>query len=82
MKTLIAAFVLLASPAFAYFQEGSTSEPDIHYLSWCDGNNVVAENSQGQLIVRAACTERQTCQTFTRYQIDRAIVIGSCIDKK
>lgn len=82
MKTLIAAFVLLASPAFAYFQEGSSSEPDVHYLSWCEGNNVVAENAQGNTVIRVTCTEKQTCQIFTRYQIDRAIVIGSCVDKK
>lgn len=78
MKVLIAALVLVSSPLFVQAYE--PTDPPEHYISWCEGDKVMAETSQGALVVRAICDEKQTCQTFSRYQAGKTIFIGSCVD--
>ncbi|MDG0818081.1 hypothetical protein [Bdellovibrio svalbardensis] len=79
MKSLIAALVLVASPAFAAYSS-SPNEPELQYLSWCENNTVMGADAQGNVHVRYTCNEQQTCQTMSRYQIGRVIVIGTCVD--
>lgn len=63
MKMLFKALIVLAliSPVLSV----ADFEPEIQYLSWCQGNKIVAENESREIVVKADCGE-DTCKEFLR----------------
>lgn len=71
MKTWIASFVLVlaATPAFAQNQFSSYDDYQVTILSWCEGNNVMAEDSSGNPYVVRNCDEKgQVCRVYDSYR--------------
>lgn len=58
MKMLIAALMLVSSSALAVSSDYGHQDYDVTYLSWCDQNNVVAQNDKGQSVIRYNCAEQ------------------------
>lgn len=81
MKSLFMTVLLAAAPAMAMIdgnQEQDQSSVD--YVSWCDNNNVIGQNSEGELELRANCTDAGlTCKTTQIYRLRRSIVSASCV---
>lgn len=86
MKSMIAAFALVmtAVPAMAYdtFTSGIRDDLAIDYLSWCEGNKVMAQTQFGKNYVRFNCEDQGlVCKTYDAYQFNRVIYSAAC-DKK
>lgn len=82
MKSMIMMLLLSSAPAMAVsFGEGS-AEPVVNYLSWCDGNSVVAQDAQGDLYIRANCDEGGLqCKTTQVYRNQGSVVSATCVKK-
>ncbi|XGC81289.1 hypothetical protein ACES2L_02180 [Bdellovibrio bacteriovorus] len=80
MKMLIAALMLVSSSAMALTSEGyGHSDYDVTYLSWCDQNNVVAQNDKGQSVIRYNCAEQGlTCKISHTRLLHGVIYSASC----
>lgn len=83
MKYLFMSLMFASAPAMALTAGDSYSDEVVaEYFSWCEGNSVVSQDSQGQLYVRANCSdEGLTCKTRQVYRMNRTIVSAVCIDK-
>lgn len=71
MKTWITSLVLMLASAQAFAQYSTSSYDDyqVTVLSWCDGNNVVAENSNGTVYVVKDCEEQnKVCRVYDSYR--------------
>ncbi|WII70640.1 hypothetical protein QJS83_09235 [Bdellovibrio sp. 22V] len=83
MKSLIVALMMVAGPAMAQYNssEEISSRPDdfeVLFLSWCENNNVMAENN-GQVYVRANCSDAGLkCQAIETFRHNRTIFSASC----
>lgn len=78
MKLFIASILMLSASAFAF----DYNEREIHYVSWCVDNQVVANTGNNQRIVIADCSTRNLeCQEQLRPQGRASIVSASCKDK-
>ena len=87
MKSLIISIALVLSAGSAMAQGTFTSaindDMQIDFLSWCDGNNVVAQNEQGKPYVRANCEDQgQVCKVYDAYRMNRVIYSAACESKK
>lgn len=82
MKTMIAALMLMSAPAMAQSQDYSYSSQDdyqVDYISWCEDNNVMGQTSQGQVYVRANCSEQGLkCKAIQTYRGFRTTVTATC----
>ena len=76
MKTLIASILMVSSSAFAF---DYSTEREVNYISWCDDNQVIVNNSNNQTIVLADCNSSGlTCTEQVRPQGRALIVTASC----
>lgn len=82
MKSILIALVMASSPAFAQNQMMSAhDEPVVDYISWCDGNKVMGQDTAGNMYVRRVCEEtHEECRTTSRYSMHRVIVTATCVD--
>lgn len=83
MKSILMLAVFASVPAMAMTYGDGREEPVIRYFSWCDSGNVIAEDAQGQLYVRANCKEQGLeCKTTESYRHFGSTVTAACVDKK
>lgn len=87
MKLLFSSLLFLASPLMAHAVSSISTnaalapyeEVPVDYISWCEDNKVMQTNQNGDVIVRADCTElRRTCKTSEYYRHARYIVTAMC----
>ncbi|MNJ90991.1 hypothetical protein D3C87_86340 [compost metagenome] len=88
MKSLIVAMMLVAGPAMAgVFQTDELvaaaaiprEEIEVDYISWCEGNSVMAQNQKGDVIERANCTDYgRTCKATQSYRGYKYVVTAMC----
>lgn len=83
MKSMIAAvaLVLCAAPAMAQDQVVSYINDNypVDFLSWCDGNKVVAQNPEGKIYVRANCEEAGlVCKVYDAYRFGGVTYTANC----
>ena len=80
MKSFLMMIVLAATPAMAMsYGEGNSQQPEVEYLSWCDGNNVMSEDSQGQVSIRDNCSNAGlVCRATQIYRMHRTLVSATC----
>lgn len=83
MKSILMLALLATIPAMALTAGDNNSEMAVDYLSWCDGNSVVAQDSQGQLFVSANCTDLGlTCKASEpMHRAQRMIMTATCVKK-
>lgn len=83
MKSILMLALFAATPAMALISGDNNSEMAVDYLSWCDGNNVIGQDSQGQLFVSANCTDLGlTCKASEpMYRAQRMIMTATCVKK-
>ncbi|AHZ86101.1 hypothetical protein AB1A81_02255 [Bdellovibrio bacteriovorus] len=84
MKTVFAVLMLVSGSAFA--SEVNYSRPQdelyIDFISWCDSNNVMGQDSQGQTYVKFNCSEYgQTCRQTVTHRHNRTLYFAACSDK-
>jgi len=82
MKTIMMMLVLVsAAPVMAIdLGEGRSSEPVVNYLSWCDGNSVIAQDAKGDLYVRANCDDAGLkCKATQVYKELGSQVTAACV---
>ncbi|KHD88934.1 MAG: hypothetical protein OM95_05525 [Bdellovibrio sp. ArHS] len=82
MKSLIVGLLLVVSSA-AMAQEDLISyrEDDfqVDVLSWCDGNNVMGQNSKGEVELRYNCSEQGLkCKSGSYHRLHRTMHFASC----
>lgn len=83
MKSILILAVFASVPAMAMTYGDGREEPVVRYLSWCDNGNVIGEDAQGQLYVRANCTAQGLeCKTTESYRHFGSTVTATCVDKK
>jgi|GEM_PF-1216881 len=85
MKTMIAALLLIAGPAMAQVSVDEVASSrvydqlDVEFLSWCENNNVMAQDSKGQVTVRANCSQKnEVCRTYHTYHHHYTVVSAIC----
>lgn len=83
---MIAAFALVmaAIPAMAVdgFSTTVRDEMQIDFLSWCEGNKVMAQTQNGTPYVRFNCAdEGKVCKVYDAYQMNRVIYSAACEKK-
>jgi len=84
MKTVVMMLVFVSgSAAMAWdYIEGTADQVPATYLSWCDHNSVIAQDSNGNLFVRANCSESGLqCKTSQIYRAQGSVVSASCVRK-
>ncbi len=85
MKALLAALLLVSSSAMAQNDVSysrSSDELQIDFISWCEENNVMGQDQQGNNYVRANCSEQGlTCKTYSSYRHHRTIYTAACAAK-
>ena len=83
MKSMMILVLLASAPAMAVsFGDGSGDPVVANYLSWCDGNSVIAQDPQGTLYVRANCDEGGLqCKTTQVYRSQGSEVSATCVQK-
>lgn len=85
MKALIAALMLVSSSAMAQNEVNYSRPQDdfyIDFLSWCEENNVMGQDQQGNNYVRANCSEQGlTCRSFSTHRHNRTIYTAACVAK-
>jgi hypothetical protein len=81
MKLTLIAMIFAAVPAMAISPNGEDQEqPEVDYISWCDGNSVIGQDSKGQLYVAANCTDSGLkCKATQIYRVKRSIVSAACV---
>lgn len=86
---MIAAFVLVAAtiPAMAFDGARSGINDDLFfdYLSWCEGNKVMASTQSGQPYMRFNCEDQGlVCKTFdvSRFYGQNRVIYSAACDKK
>lgn len=84
MKSILMMVALATTaPAMALTLGGGDQEVPTTYLSWCDGNAVIGQNDQGDLVVRANCSEQgKVCKSSLTYQEYGYVQSATCVDKK
>jgi len=83
MKSILMLAVLAAAPAMAMNSGDNDVQPETTYLSWCDSNNVIAQDSKGQLYVRANCNDSGLiCKTTEVYRGQGSVVSATCVAPK
>lgn len=84
MKSLIAALLLVSGSAMASEVNYSRPQDDFYvdFISWCEENNVMGQDQQGNNFVRANCSEKgMTCKTVATHRHNRSIYTATCINK-
>lgn len=77
MKSLIIALVLVSGSAMAHVSQDADQQ--VNYLSWCEKNNVVAQAQDGQIYIRANCSESNlTCKAVETYRGFGKVVTATC----
>lgn len=78
MKSVLMSVVLLASPAFAAF-DNSSGEAEVSYVSWCEGSKVMGETRTGEVYLSQDCADLGlVCKTSETYRPHLVIVAASC----
>ncbi|MBO9667929.1 MAG: hypothetical protein J7501_14090 [Bdellovibrio sp.] len=86
MKSLLIAMLLVSGSAMAAsnIDRQVASSPDDYQtvmLSWCDSNNVMSEDGNGQTIVRVNCSEQgKTCRDYQSFRVNRTVFAAACVD--
>lgn len=83
MKSTILAIALVLGSASAMAQDKVVSMTydnyPVEFLSWCDGNKVVAQNPEGKLYVRANCEEAGlVCKVYDAYRFGSVFYSANC----
>jgi hypothetical protein len=84
MKTLMMAFMLISGPAMAstssdLARHNSPDDYKVDYISWCEKNNVMAQDEKGQVYVRANCSDAGLlCKTVESYHNFGQVVTATC----
>lgn len=84
MKTLIMALMLVSGSAMASISSdlalnASSGDYEVNYISWCEKNNVMAQDDQGQVYVRANCSEEGLqCKAVESYRGFGKVVTATC----
>lgn len=81
MKFVLSVLLFVVAPvAFAVtFDGGSAPEVPVFYASWCSDNAVVAQETNGQLVVRESCTEKAlTCVDQEVYRGRQVVHSATC----
>ena len=83
MKSMIVAMALTLSAGSVMAQDMSVfsyrGDVEVDFLSWCDGDKVVAQNQEGKLYVRANCEDKgQTCKVYETRRLSRAMYTANC----
>jgi hypothetical protein len=84
MKSILILAVFASVPAMAMTYGDGREEPIVRYLSWCDHDNVIGEDAQGQLYVRANCAAQglECKATPPTYRHFGSTVTATCVEKK
>lgn len=78
------ALVMMTTPALARdgFASSFRDGMQIDFLSWCDGNKVVAQTEEGKLYVRYNCEDQgKVCKVYDAYQMGRVLYSAACDNK-
>ncbi|MBV2168946.1 MAG: hypothetical protein KUL82_09580 [Bdellovibrio sp.] len=85
MKTLIAALLfVVAGPAMAQENGLSSQSEDftVDFISWCENNSVMMQNSDGSVYERANCSDQGlSCKTFQMHRLHKTIYTAACVEK-
>jgi hypothetical protein len=83
MKYVFLAMIFAATPVLAIgYGDGDFEQPAVDYLSWCDGNNVIGQDSEGQLHVLAVCSDSHLkCKATQVFRLNKSIVTAACFPK-
>lgn len=82
MKSILVMALFASVPAMALASGYDSEESVVNYISWCDGNSVIAQDSQGNLFVRANCDDQGLqCKTIESYRSFGSTVTASCVQK-
>lgn len=85
MKSLIVALMLVSGSAMAQSDLNAYRSQDdfsVTYLSWCEKNNVMAQDSQGNVYVRANCSDQGlTCKAVSSYRGNSTVYAAACSEK-
>lgn len=84
MKSLFAVLMLVSSSAFASDVISSRPQDELYidFISWCDSNNVMGQDSKGQNYVKINCSEYgQTCRQTVTHRHNRTLYFAACSDK-
>lgn len=80
MKLFALALVLVSFNSFAH-GNGEFDEMDIDYVSWCQKNQVMTQENNGDVTVLFDCTEReQKCRQYEMRRAHRMIVSAACVE--
>jgi len=83
MKSILMLAVFACAPMMALAYGDSSEQQMPQFISWCDGDNVIGQNSQGQLVIRAQCaTQGLECKATETYRQNGSTVTATCVDKK
>ncbi len=83
MKSLLMLAVMVSAPAMALTLGDDTVEAPVYYLSWCDGNNVISEDAQSQLYVKAVCKQQtEECRLTKKPLGQGSAISATCVLKK
>lgn len=84
MKSLLLGLVLvsltsMAQAARTSSESNSEDNDQVDYLSWCEKNNVMMQNQDGQVYVRANCSEQGLkCKALESFRGFGRIMTASC----
>lgn len=84
MKTLIMALMLVSGSAMAGVSSdlalnSGSGDFEVSYLSWCEKNNVMSQDQNGQMYVRANCSdEGLQCKAVESYRGFGKVVTATC----
>ena len=88
MKSVILAIALVLSSTAAMAQNrvvfgGMKDDLRLEFLSWCEGNKVMAENEEGKNYVRTNCEDQgQVCKVYDAYKFGTVLYSAACEAKK
>lgn len=76
--------LLITSLTFSAALAGAYNDDlNVVYLSWCDQQNVMQEDSSGRAVVRANCAlDEKVCKSFETYKNRMVIFSAVCADKE
>ncbi|MCM2277192.1 MAG: hypothetical protein NDJ89_03890 [Oligoflexia bacterium] len=77
MKSFFSALTL---SLFACIGLAQASEPEVHYLSWCDREGrILAEDEKGNVVIKADCEAHgMSCKTLTSRMRARVVISAVC----
>lgn len=84
MKLLVVALLLLSGTAQASEVNYSRAQDELYidFISWCEENNVMGQDPQGNNYVKANCSlTNRVCKAASTHRHNRVIHTATCLDQ-